>query len=100
MNQSRLDSLIEALVNVAFGAGISFISQLLLFPLVGVQATLKQNLWLMFWFTIVSILRSYYIRRKFNNFKGISTWLQSTQLWQNAARGTAYFRNMLGSRKR
>lgn len=66
MTQTRLGSLIEAVMNVAIGFSISFSAQLLLFPLYGIHASMTTNLWLGAWFTAISIARSYIIRRWFN----------------------------------
>jgi hypothetical protein len=68
MSQSRRQSLIEALVNVGLGYGLAVGLQLLLFPAFGLQATLAQNLKIGLWFTGLSILRSYALRRLFGRF--------------------------------
>ena len=64
--QSKLDSLIEAIFNTFIGFVIAFISQLVFFPIVGIEATLGQNILLTVLFTIVSIIRTYIVRRYFN----------------------------------
>mgnify|MGYP003452101944 FL=1 len=64
--QSKLDSLIEASTNVFIGFVIAFISQLVFFPIVGIEANLEQNFILTVLFTLVSIIRGYIIRRYFN----------------------------------
>ncbi len=62
---TKKGSALEAIVNVAIGYGISFIGQIVVFPLLGVRATLTQNLLLGVGFTIVSLGRSYLLRRLF-----------------------------------
>ena len=44
MRQSRLMSLVEALANVAVGYDTAVLTQLLVFPMFGLSATLAQNL--------------------------------------------------------
>ena len=64
--QTRLGSLIESLINVAIGLVVAIISQRLIFPIYGIMVPLSTNLWIAAWFTVVSIIRSYVIRRWFN----------------------------------
>ena len=65
--QSRLGSLIEAAMNVAIGFGVALASQLVVFPLVGIHGvSLATNLEIGAWFTLISLVRSYVIRRWFN----------------------------------
>ncbi len=64
--QSKLDSLSEAIFNTFIGFVIAFISQLVFFPIVGIEVTLAQNFILTVLFTLVSIIRGYIIRRYFN----------------------------------
>ena len=44
MPQSRLMSLIEALANVVVGYAVAVLTQIVVFPLFGPEATLAQNL--------------------------------------------------------
>lgn len=66
MTQSRLSSLIEALLNVAIGLSINFAANMLIFPLFGWQISASQNLALGAIYTVISVARSYVIRRWFN----------------------------------
>lgn len=61
--QTRKHSLVESLVNVAIGYGVSILAQLLVFPLYGIHVSLLVNAEISFWFTLVSIARSYILRR-------------------------------------
>ena len=64
MNQTRLESAIEAVFNMLIGCVIAFSSQYLIFPLVGIhEVTFEQHLAVTVFFTAVSLLRSYFIRR-------------------------------------
>lgn len=66
MKQTRLGSLYEALINVLIGFGVGLASQFLVFPLVGIEVSLATNFEICAWFTVISIIRSYIIRRWFN----------------------------------
>lgn len=63
--QSRFMSLIEAVANVVIGYGVAVATQMLVFPLFGLHATLQENLLIGMIFTAVSLLRSYVLRRAF-----------------------------------
>ena len=65
MKQSRLMSLVEAVANVVVGYGFAVITQILIFPIFGLHTTLAQNLRMGAIFTVVSIARSYVLRRVF-----------------------------------
>ena len=65
MKQSRAMSLVESVANVVVGYGVAVVTQILIFPVFGLQTTLAQNLKLGLVFTIVSIGRSYALRRFF-----------------------------------
>ena len=65
MKQSRIMSLVEAVANVVVGYGVAVVTQILIFPVFGLHTTLAQNLKLGLVFTIVSIARSFALRRLF-----------------------------------
>ena len=44
MKQSRLMSLFESVANVVVGYGVAVVTQILIFPVFGLQTTLAQNL--------------------------------------------------------
>ena len=69
MKQSRAMSLIESLANVAVGYGVAVVTQILIFPIFGLQTTLAQNLMMGAIFTVVSIGRSYALRRLFEKWR-------------------------------
>ena len=66
MNHSRLGSLIEACANVAIGFGINWVANLLILPLFGFNVTGSQAFNMGLMFTVISVVRSYAIRRWFN----------------------------------
>ena len=65
MIQSRKHSMIESLTNVAIGYGVALASQILIFPLYGIRIPVSDNLAIGAWFTVISIVRSYAVRRWF-----------------------------------
>lgn len=65
MKQSRAMSLVEAVINVIVGYGVAVVTQILIFPIFGLHTTLAQNLMMGAVFTMVSIARSYCLRRIF-----------------------------------
>ena len=65
MKQSRIMSLVEAVANVIVGYGVAVITQILIFPIFGLHTTLAQNLKMGAVFTLVSIARSFALRRVF-----------------------------------
>lgn len=64
--QSRIGSLFESAVNIAIGYFVALMSQLMIFPHFGIDVPLSTNLWIGAWFTVISLVRSYVIRRWFN----------------------------------
>lgn len=64
--QSKKMSLVESLSNTLIGYFIAVISQLIVFPLVGIESSIKQNLIVGFYFTLISIIRGFVLRRLFN----------------------------------
>ena len=66
MQQTKLGSLIESLMNIAIGYGVALLSQIVVFPMFGIHVPLSTNLWIGAWFTVISLVRSYIIRRWFN----------------------------------
>ena len=65
MKQSRWMSLVEAVTNVLVGYGVAVATQWAVFPLLGLYATLQENLLIGLIFTAVSLVRSYVLRKDF-----------------------------------
>jgi hypothetical protein len=65
MKQSRAMSLVEAIANVIVGYGVAVVTQILIFPIFGLYTTLAQNLQMGLLFTMVSLARSFLLRRFF-----------------------------------
>jgi hypothetical protein len=69
MMQSRRMSLIEAVSNVAIGYGVAVLAQIAVFPLFGLQVSMRDNLLIGALFTLVSVARSYVVRRLFERMR-------------------------------
>jgi hypothetical protein len=68
ISQSRLASFIESCANVMIGYWVAIIAQVILFPLFGIHGIgFGKNLAIGAAFTLVSLVRSYCIRRLFNH---------------------------------
>lgn len=66
MSQSRRQSLFEAMANIVVGVVVSFAAQLTVFPALGMDVRLDQNVAITVAFTVVSLVRAYALRRFFN----------------------------------
>jgi hypothetical protein len=66
MNQTRLGSLIEALANVVIGFAINWTANMAILPLFGFHVTGGQAFGIGCFFTVISVARSYILRRWFN----------------------------------
>ena len=66
MTQSRTMSAAESVANVAVGYGIALATQVVVFNALAIPVSLGQNLWIGVVFTVVSLIRSYILRRFFN----------------------------------
>lgn len=69
--QSRKGSAIEAVANVVFGYGIAVAAQSAIFPLFGIYVGAKEHLAIGALFTVVSLVRSYVLRRIFNRLRAL-----------------------------
>ena len=67
--QSKRHSALESITNVSIGYGVAIASQIVIFPQFGINVATETNLIIGAWFTIISICRSYILRRIFNKFK-------------------------------
>ena len=79
--QSKYHSFMESLVNVLIGYFIAVVSQIVIFPWFGIDIPLSSNLAIGAWFTLISIIRSYFLRRHFtkrteNLYKKSDTFAQ------------------------
>ena len=63
--QTRTGSLVEATANIVVGYLLALVTQAIVFPLFGIATTLVQDSALAGVFTLVSLMRSYLLRRVF-----------------------------------
>jgi len=69
MTQKRTHSALESVANLAVGYALAMAVQAIVFPIVlGVQATTTQHAGIALIFSVVSLARSYTLRRLFNRF--------------------------------
>ncbi len=68
--QSRKMSFAESCANVAIGYGIALLSQMLIFPLFDIHISTASHAQIGVLFTLVSLARSYVLRRVFNRIRG------------------------------
>ena len=64
--QSKKMSLIETVLSVLIGYIVALLSQIVVFPLFDIEVSLIDNLLIGLLFTVISIIRGYYVRRLFN----------------------------------
>lgn len=65
-DQSKMESFVETCINTVIGYFVAFVSQLIVFPMVGIDVPLSTNFEIGAWFTAISVARGYIIRRWFN----------------------------------
>ncbi len=66
IGQKKRHSILEVVVNTSVGYVVSFFTNMFALPLFGVSVSTSQNLKLGVIFTLISIIRSYVLRRIFN----------------------------------
>jgi hypothetical protein len=64
--QSKKLSIIESVTQTVIGLGISFYIQIVIYPLMGIPVTIKQNIVITIVFFLASLIRGYFVRRYFN----------------------------------
>ena len=67
--QTRKQSLIETTTSVLIGFLVALAIQMAIFPIFGIYVPFSDNLLIGLWFTAVSIVRGYAVRRYFNRGK-------------------------------
>lgn len=66
MTQTKLGSFYEACINVLIGFSINYVANLLIFPLFGFHISPGANFIMGLLYTVISVARSYFVRRYFN----------------------------------
>ncbi len=65
MRQTKLGSLIEVSINIFIGFWINFAANLVILPMFGFDVSISDNFLIGFMYTVVSVARSYIVRRWF-----------------------------------
>jgi hypothetical protein len=73
MTQSRRMSFVEATTNVVVGYVMAIATQLLVFPIFGLEAALQEHLAIGLAFVAVSLARGYVLRRLFEAIRSAGT---------------------------
>jgi hypothetical protein len=81
-------SAVEAVTNVAVGFGVAVLTQAVVFPLFGIHATMGEHLAIGGVFTVVSVVRSYALRRFFEAVR-----VRGAAETEKTALGAVYFRS-------
>jgi len=68
MSQSRKASAVEAITNTLIGYIVAVASQYLIFPFFNIHVNGREHLIIGLCFLVISLLRSYVLRRVFNLF--------------------------------
>lgn len=71
MTQTRIGSALETAANIAIGFAINWTANVLILPLFGFPVTGAQAFHIGLWFTGISIVRSYVLRRVFNRIRAL-----------------------------
>lgn len=71
MSQTRLGSFIESWANVVIGFAINWSANMLILPLFGFHVTGAQAFGIGVIFTVISVVRSYALRRTFNKIRSL-----------------------------
>ncbi len=70
MSQTRTHSFIEAWTNIFIGYSINLLANFIIFPLYGWELSLTVNIEIGVIYTVISLVRSYTLRRIYNHFTG------------------------------
>ncbi|MCB1466666.1 MAG: hypothetical protein KDK08_05885 [Rhizobiaceae bacterium] len=65
MKQSRLQSFMESIANVAVGFVLSFLTNLIVMPWFGMHPSASDSFWITVIFTVILLARSFALRRAF-----------------------------------
>lgn len=69
MSQTKFQSALETIANTAVGYAVAVYSQVVIFPLFGIHIPFHDNLLIGLYFTVISLIRGYILRRFFNGLK-------------------------------
>ena len=66
--QSKKHSIYESVTNVVAGYISAILVQMIIFPIFNINTSVSENMTIALIFTVVSLIRSYVIRRMFNRY--------------------------------
>ena len=66
--QGKKGSLVESIIQVLSGWGVAIITQLIVYPLMGIEVSIVQNINLSLIFIVVGFIKQYYVRRLFEMY--------------------------------
>lgn len=69
MSQTKIGSFVESWANIAIGFTINYFANLAILPLFGLMVTASDAFGIGVIFTLISLARSYVLRRWFNGLK-------------------------------
>ena len=76
VSQTRVESFTEAAFNTVLGYITAMITQIIFYPIFDIHVGIQDQLLLALLFTLVSLLRNYFVRRVFNNYYKVTiSWL-------------------------
>jgi hypothetical protein len=68
MSQTKLGSLSESVTNILIGFTIGFVSNVTVLPMFGYAVTIADGAAISVVFTLISLVRSYVVRRVYNKY--------------------------------
>ena len=68
VGQSKIESLIESIINTSLGFLVALITQILIYPIFDIEVSFGDQTLLALIFTSVSLVRGYIVRRYFNTY--------------------------------
>lgn len=74
--QSKTMSMVEAVVNTAVGLVVAMLATAAICKAYGIPMSWENNVIITFWMTVISVVRSYILRRVFN-----AQWRPRLQAW-------------------
>jgi hypothetical protein len=84
--QSRIQSIVEVVSGLCIGFAVSVVAGRFIYPMYGMPVTWGSNATITLWFTGISLVRGYVVRRLFN-------WLARPKAWPDTvvtSRGSMY----------
>ena len=89
MTQSRRMSLVEAVTNTTVGYALAVGTQLVVFPFYGLDAALREHLAIGAAFVVVSLVRSYVLRRAFAGAWRLATGPRGSRAAHDSRQGSS-----------